>query len=94
MNLFDEPEHLRWWDQCELTLGSAERDHLSGDHDWASFKAQQAAEYAVKGLLRGTGRAAVGHSVLRFVEELEQLTEESFDAQKNDARLLDRHYTR
>jgi len=92
VNLFDETEFQRWWTQSEQTLGSSERDRQSGDYNWACFKAQQAAEYAVKGLLRGMGRPAVGHSVLRFLEELEQLSGENFEAQKDDARLLDRHY--
>ena len=92
MNCFDQAEFQRWWDQSAQTLASAERDRQSNDYNWACFKAQQAAEYAVKGLLRGLGQSAVGHSVLRFLEELEQLSGESFAIEKDQARLLDRHY--
>lgn len=92
MNLFDEAEFQRWLAQSEQTLKSAERDQQSGDYNWACFKAQQAAEYAIKGLLRGVGQPGVGHSVLRFLEEWERLSGEGFPAEKDDARLLDRHY--
>jgi predicted nucleotidyltransferase len=41
----------RYRRQAVHSLESAERDLAEGDFDWASFKAQQAAELAVKGYL-------------------------------------------
>ena len=73
MNLFDWEEFGRWWEQARHTPQSAERDAKEGDFAWACFKAQQAGEYAVKGLLRGFGKRLAGHSVGKLVGELETL---------------------
>ncbi|WP_018461624.1 HEPN domain-containing protein [Thermus oshimai] len=67
----DREEYERWLAQAKHTLASAERDAEEGDYDWASFKAQQAGEYALKGLLRGLGQAAHGHSLKRLLSVLE-----------------------
>ncbi|HIC93237.1 MAG TPA: HEPN domain-containing protein [Anaerolineae bacterium] len=64
-SLFDQDEFFRWMRQAEHTLTSAQRDAAEGDYSWACFKAQQAAEYAAKALLRGLGLPAFGHSILR-----------------------------
>ena len=89
---FDEEEFSRWIRQAEHTLSSAQRDAAGGDYGWACFKAQQAAEYAAKALLRGLGLPAFGHSVLGLVGEMEKqglpITEEI----RQCARTLDRHY--
>lgn len=50
------------------TLESARRDVEGGDYNWACFKAHQAAEFAVKGLLYGVGKPARGHSVFKLLE--------------------------
>jgi len=42
-----------------------------GDHNWACFKAHQAAGFAVKGLLYGAGRPARGRSVSKLLEAAE-----------------------
>lgn len=67
----DWEEYERWLAQAKHTLASAERDAEEGDYDWASFKAQQAGEYALKGLLRGLGQTAHGHSLKRLLSALE-----------------------
>lgn len=89
---FDREEYRRWILQAEHTLASARRELDEGDFNWACFKAQQAAEHALKGLLYGAGISATGHSILRLLRVLERLelkiSEELFTA----ARLLDRHY--
>jgi HEPN domain-containing protein len=91
-SLFDEEEFLRWIKQAEHTLTSAQGDVTAGDYGWACFKAQQAAEYATKALLRGLGLPAFGHSVLRLISEMEKqgltITEEI----RQCARTVDRHY--
>lgn len=68
----DADEYGRWMEQSEHTYRSAVRDSEAGDYDWAAFKAQQAAEYALKGLLRGIGRPAFGHALRRLLEEIQK----------------------
>ncbi|QDA32581.1 HEPN domain-containing protein [Thermococcus indicus] len=63
-------EYERWMKQAGRTLSSARRDLEEGYYEWASFKAQQAAELAVKALLRGLGYAPIGHSITRLLREL------------------------
>lgn len=66
----DHGEYNRWMKQVEHTFASAARDSQEGDFDWASFKAQQAAGYAWKGLLRGLGKPAFGHALRGLLEEV------------------------
>ncbi|ASJ02489.1 DNA-binding protein [Thermococcus profundus] len=89
--MFDREEYERWLDQALYTLKSAENDIRGGFYSWACFKAQQAAEYAVKAALFGFGIMAYGHSIKKLLDVLSQrvdVPEELFDV----ARLLDRHY--
>ncbi|MDQ7794292.1 MAG: HEPN domain-containing protein [bacterium] len=92
MQFFDREELARWSEWAAYTLASARRDLEAGDYSWASFKAQQSAEYALKGLLRGWGLPATGHSVLRLAEQLEQAGATLPAGLANRARTLDRHY--
>ena len=55
------------------------------------FKAQQAAEYAVKGLLYGFGIMAYGHSVVNLMGRVKDKTKIPAEILRI-ARLLDRHY--
>jgi len=87
----DEEEYERWMRQAEATLASAKRDKEAGDYNWSCFKAQQAAEFAVKGLLYGIGFSPVGHSLLRLLGEIER-KEIDVEKLKGYARTLDRHY--
>ncbi|WP_324715591.1 HEPN domain-containing protein [Carboxydochorda subterranea] len=89
----DAEEYRRWFGQSAHTLQSATRDAEEADYGWACFKAQQAAEYAVKALLRAVGDPAVGRSLVKLTETLEArpgipVPEELRQA----ARTLDRHY--
>lgn len=88
----DLDEFRRWLAQAQHTLASAEKDLQEGDFDWACFKAQQAGEYALKGLLRGLGKPAYGHSTKRLLESLEAagvtVSQELLEA----AQELDIHY--
>lgn len=92
MKLFDQEEYARWWGQAQHTLASARRDAQAGDFDWASFKAQQAGEYALKGLLRGLGQPAYGHALLRLMEALVEVGVVLPEAVWEAARELDPHY--
>ncbi|WP_337860609.1 HEPN domain-containing protein [Ferroplasma sp.] len=60
---FDTEEFNRWMANAKFTLKSAINDKDSEFYNWACFKAQQSAEYAVKAYLRGTGVNAFGHSI-------------------------------
>jgi len=58
--------------QARHTLASGEQDRQEEEYDWASCKAHQAAEYALKGLLRGLGRPTFGHALLRLIQALRE----------------------
>jgi len=88
----DEEEFERWLRQAEHTLASAKGDLADGDFDWACFKAHQAAEYALKGLLRALGRGAFGHSTYRLISEVAELGVDVEPELVRAAKRLDRHY--
>lgn len=91
-NLFDNDEFNRWFGQAQNTLNSALHDLSGGDYNWCCFKCQQSAEYAIKALLRGLGQIAVGHSILKLIEELERTGSAIPEGVKSCARSLDKHY--
>ncbi|MCE4621675.1 MAG: HEPN domain-containing protein [Desulfurococcales archaeon] len=68
--MLDESEYARWAMMAEATLASAEGDRDRGDYNWACFKAQQAAEIALKALARGAAIPVYGHSVSRILAVL------------------------
>ncbi|MEM4311571.1 MAG: HEPN domain-containing protein [Nitrososphaerales archaeon] len=85
--LVDEEEYDRWMRQARHSIKSAKSDLLEEDFDWASFKAHQAGEYAIKALLKGLGKEAFGPSVsflLKKITAPEGLIEK--------AKRLDKHY--
>jgi HEPN domain-containing protein len=88
---FDKKEFERWIKQAEYTLDSAREDMENRRFSWACFKAQQSAEYAVKGLLYGIGLIPVGHSLIRLVGPLKRRGLDVNEALRH-SRLLDRHY--
>lgn len=90
-HLFDHAEYDRWRKQSEHTRASAARDRAVGDYDWACFKAQQSAEYMAKALLRGLGKSAVGHSLVRLLQEARDAGVDIAETLFADARELDRH---
>jgi len=88
---FDRKEFERWRSQAENTLQSAREDSKQKRFNWSCFKAQQAAEYGVKGLLYGLGASPTGHSLIRLLERVKR---RGFDVGSvlPEARILDRHY--
>mgnify|MGYP000312404807 CR=1 FL=1 len=68
--MLDENEFERWMKSARATLKSAEGDLERGDYNWACFKAQQAAEFAIKALLHGLGLPAYGHSISKLLTKL------------------------
>jgi HEPN domain-containing protein len=69
--MFDKEEFERWIAQASDTLNSARQDHSIKSYNWCCFKAQQAAEYAVKALLKGLGISAYGHSIVKLLRDME-----------------------
>lgn len=89
--MFDQTEYERWIKSAEYTLESASEDLKHKRYNWSCFKAQQAAEYAVKGLLYGLGSIPTGHSITRLIERLKR-RKIDVGTIASHARLLDRHY--
>ena len=80
-----------WWRQAERDLSHARHSLEAGDHEWACFAAQQAAEKAIKALYQRLHMEAWGHVVHRLLEALPP--EHRPDAILVDAgRRLDRFY--
>ena len=89
--MFDNDEFDRWMAQASDTLNSARQDHSNKSYNWSCFKAQQAAEYAVKALLKGLGISAYGNSIVKLLKDLESYTLD-IHTLTSFARILDRHY--
>ncbi|MEB3779193.1 MAG: HEPN domain-containing protein [Desulfurococcales archaeon] len=62
--MFDCDEAKRWQLQSSYTLKSTRVDIDNGFYSWACFKAHQAAEYALKSILRGAGIESFGHDLM------------------------------
>ncbi len=81
--MFDWDEYVRWMEQAKYTLDSIRADIIFGSYSWACFKAHQAAEYALRAFLRGSGKPAFGHDLrelARSVAEYCGLDEEILEA--------------
>jgi HEPN domain-containing protein len=89
--MFDNDEFERWMAQASDTLNSARQDYSNKSYNWCCFKAQQAAEYSVKALLKGVGISAYGHSLVKLLKDLETYTL-NIHTLTSCARILDRHY--
>src|SRR5574341_1115023 len=59
-----------WFRQAEADLRHARHALRDGDHDWACFAAQQAAEKAAKGAHDCLGQEAWGHVVTELLDAL------------------------
>jgi len=66
MQALDCEEAQRWLRQASHTLSAIYADLESKFYDWACFKANQAAEFALKALLRGAGLESFGHNLLEL----------------------------
>ncbi|MEM3446253.1 MAG: HEPN domain-containing protein [Candidatus Korarchaeum sp.] len=69
--MLDENEYLRWLGSAKRSLESARGDLSRGDYNWTCFKAQQAAELAVKAILHDMGLPAYGHGVTKLLTSIE-----------------------
>ena len=80
-----------WLKEAKEDLESAEILLRGGQYHHACFHAQQAAEKALKALLRSLHKARIGHSVLDLLREVSkdlEVPEELWDM----ARVLDQYY--
>lgn len=91
-NMLDEKEFNRWLTSAEKTLKSAYGDTERGEYNWACFKAQQAAEFAVKALLRGLGLPSYGHSISKLLISLKEKGLNIPNEIINAGKALDKHY--
>ncbi len=80
-----------WFRQAEKDLEHARKATALGDFEWVCFAAQQAAEKAVKSLHEVHGGHGWGHSILKLLEDLEEVMAIA-DRLKDAARVLDRMY--
>lgn len=90
--MWDAAEFARWWRQAEQTLHAAQHDAAGGFWNWACFKAEQAAQLAVKGLLRALGVPAFGHSLMRLLDDLERIGIAVPESVRKAGRELEREY--
>ena len=73
MSFVDWEEYNRWMRQALHTLRLIDADIEYGGYSWACFKAQQAAEYALKAILRCLGRPAFGHELRSLCLEVREI---------------------
>ncbi|MGQ4891573.1 MAG: HEPN domain-containing protein [Candidatus Njordarchaeia archaeon] len=90
--MLDLDEFNRWFSSAKKTLESSKRDKDSGDYSWACFKAQQAAEKAIKALLWGIGKPKVGHMLKRLVDFVVELGFNVEEDVINDCTELSKYY--
>jgi len=88
--LLDGSEFSRWINMVKKTIDSSRGDLERGDYNWACFKAQQSAEFAVKALLHGLGLEAYGHSISSLLLKLPRELSPSIIMQ--EAKTLDKYY--
>lgn len=61
-----------WFRQAQRDLDHARRSAQAGDHEWACFAAQQAAEKALKAVHQKLGGEGWGHLVARLLDQLSE----------------------
>ena len=81
-----------WFRQAEADLEHARHALRDGDHDWACFAAQQAAEKAAKAAHEALGQEAWGHVVTELLDALRPQEAAIDDALLDRARALDKLY--
>lgn len=89
----DSEEFRRWFESSVKTLGSAERDIAAGDFSWACFKAHQAVEKALKAFLWGIGKPTFGHSLIKLVEKMFEVSGGRVEWVADNCMRLDKYYT-
>ena len=88
-----QTEGLRWIQAAENDLSATQSLLTDGYYHLCAFHAQQAAEKALKGLLRLLGRVPWGHSCFDLLTEIDGLLLSAVDSSLfNSAQRLDGHY--
>ena len=91
--MLDRDEFDRWRRAAADARRSVELQGDAGLHNWACFLAEQAAQLAVKGLLRGIGSEAWGHDLVELGQALGgELGEPLGDDLEAALQRLSRHY--
>lgn len=92
MSMGNLQEGLRWLDQAEADLKTAQDCLKDGNYYASAFFSQQAAEKALKGFLYSEGyRALITHSVVELLEESSKL-QQGLGQFLDQGKELDRHY--
>jgi HEPN domain-containing protein len=86
------PRAADWLRQAEADLRHARHALRDGDHDWACFAAQQAAEKAAKGAHMALGQEAWGHVVTELLDALRPGVHGIDESLLDRARALDKLY--
>jgi HEPN domain-containing protein len=81
-----------WLRQAEADLRHARNARRDGDHDWACFAAQQAAEKAAKAAHAALGQEAWGHVVTELLDALRPHVTAIDETLLDRARALDKLY--
>lgn len=81
-----------WFRQAEADLLHARNSMDDGQHEWACFAAQQAAEKAAKAAHAALGQEAWGHVVTELLDALRVREPSIDDALLDRARALDKLY--
>ncbi len=81
-----------WFRQAEADLQHARHALEDGDHEWACFAAQQAAEKAAKAAHAAIGQEAWGHVVTELLDALRAQQPTIDDGLLDRARALDKLY--
>jgi HEPN domain-containing protein len=88
----DGEEFARWREQAGRTLETAELAVEGKRHEWACFLAEQAAQFAVKGLLHAVGEPAWGHDLIALERQVATALDEVWSGLPDEAARLSRHY--
>jgi HEPN domain-containing protein len=80
-----------WLRQADADLRHSRNAREDGDHEWACFAAQQAAEKGLKGLAQHLGGEPWGHSVTVLLGELRERLDVP-PALGDAGKRLDKHY--
>ena len=96
VSLLDVDEFERWRNQATATRAAADATRAAGSWAWCCFLAEQAAQLAVKGLLRAIGQPseAWGHDLVTLVGRASAAVGESLTttAVADAGARLARHY--
>jgi HEPN domain-containing protein len=91
--MLDEGEFQRWQEAAAVAERAMSAQADAKLYNWACFLAEQSAQLAVKGLLRGLGAPAWGHDLVELGSRLAEATGERLEPRLASAlQRLSRHY--